>query len=173
MFSQHLAHGTVQHDSETEGAIVEPRWITALAGLRGTNLFVSGTFTDAYAACLIPNGFSLGSWDGEIKLWALSPTLKSFSFVASIPAAGVVNSLQLLAVPHGKLKTDDWQRVVPESDGMDVEDNSAAEKPSKRARIPADVLLVAAMGREPRLGRWIKVKDGAKNGTLLVHLGKP
>lgn len=134
---------------------------------------MSGTYTNVYGACLISNGFPSGSWDGEIKLWALSPTLKSFSFVASIPAAGVVNSLQLLAVPHGKLKTDDWQKVGPESEGMDVEENGAAEKPSKRARIPADVLLVAAIGREPRLGRWIKVKDGAKNGTLLVHLGKP
>lgn len=84
-----------------------------------------------------------------------------------------MNSLQLLAVPHGKLKTDDWKKVTAESDGMDVEENGSAEKQSKRARIPADVLLVAAMGREPRLGRWIKVKDGAKNGTLLVHLGKP
>ncbi|GHJ83915.1 hypothetical protein NliqN6_0317 [Naganishia liquefaciens] len=155
VFSEHLAHGTVQHESETEGAIVEPRWVTALAGLRGTNLFASG------------------SWDGEIKLWALSPTLKSFSFVASIPAVGVVNSLQLLAVPHGKLKSDDWQKVASESEEMDVEGNGLIEKSSKRARIPADVLLVAAMGREPRLGRWIKVKDGAKNGTLLIHLGKP
>lgn len=118
----------------------------------------------------------LGSWDGEIKLWALSPTLKQFSFVCSVPAAGVVNSLQLLAVPNGKLRTDDWQRPSLATDAMDQDDGDAsAEKARqpKRAKIPADILLVAAVGREPRLGRWIKVKDGAKNGTLLVHLGRP
>lgn len=118
-----------------------------------------------------------GSWDGEIKLWALSPTLKQFSFVCSIPAAGVVNSLQLLAVPNGKLTTDDWQKLSTVVDGMDEEEDGVAAagktRQPKRAKIPADILLVAAVGREPRLGRWIKVKDGAKNGTLLVHLGKP
>lgn len=123
---------------------------------------------------------TLGSWDGEIKLWALSPTLKSFSFVCSIPAAGVVNSLQLLSVPHGKLRTDDWQKLSSATNGMDEGENGGVPEEGvekirqpKRARVPADLLLVAAVGREPRLGRWIKVKDGAKNGTLLVHLGKP
>jgi ribosomal RNA-processing protein 9 len=118
----------------------------------------------------------LGSWDGGIKLWALSPTLKQFSFVCSVPAAGVVNSLQLLAVPNGKLRTDDWQKPSPATDAMDQDDGDASAEQARqprRAKIPADILLVAAVGREPRLGRWIKVKDGAKNGTLLVHLGKP
>lgn len=119
---------------------------------------------------------TLGSWDGEIKLWALSPTLKQFSFVCSIPAAGVVNSLQLLAVPNGRLRTDDWQKLGSNVDGMNEDDDdetTAKARQPKRAKIPADILLVAAVGREPRLGRWLKVKDGAKNGTLLVHLGKP
>ncbi|KAJ9120227.1 hypothetical protein QFC22_003127 [Naganishia vaughanmartiniae] len=120
----------------------------------------------------------MGSWDGEIKLWALTPTLKSFSYVCSVTAAGVVNSLQLLAVPHGNINTSSWQKQTQE-DQMDVEEDAGSNAgdqvvaPSRRAKMPADVLLVASVAREPRLGRWIKVKNGAKNGTLVVNLGNP
>jgi ribosomal RNA-processing protein 9 len=116
-----------------------------------------------------------GSWDGEIKLWALAPTLKSFSYVCSVTAAGVVNSLQLLAVPHGNVNSTAWQKQSHEDQMDDEEDvgGNAGDQvaPSKRAKMPADVLLVASVAREPRLGRWIKVKNGAKNGTLVVNLG--
>ncbi|KAJ9091701.1 hypothetical protein QFC19_008992 [Naganishia cerealis] len=174
VFTEHLAHGTTQHDSESEGEMVEPRWITALAGLRGTNLFASGTLiTDPQWAS--------GSWNGEIKLWALAPTLKSFSYVCSVTAAGVVNSLQLLSLPHGNVNSNAWRKQSTDNEAvndeeveMEASDQASSQvAPSKRARMPADVLLVASLAREPRLGRWIKVKNGAKNGTLVVNLGRP
>ena len=59
-------------------------------------------------------------------------------------------------------------------DGKDVDSDAGGQVAhSNRAKMPADVLLVASVAREPRLGRWIKVKNGAKNGTLVVNLGNP
>lgn len=42
VFTQALAHGFNQVHSETEGLIETPRWITAIASLRYSDLFASG-----------------------------------------------------------------------------------------------------------------------------------
>ncbi|KAJ1649230.1 pre-rRNA processing protein [Dispira simplex] len=52
-----------------------PRWITALAVLPHSNLFVSG------------------SWDGHLRLWKLSEGCDRFSLITTVPLPGVVNSL--------------------------------------------------------------------------------
>ncbi|KAJ1963116.1 pre-rRNA processing protein [Dispira parvispora] len=52
-----------------------PRWITALAVLPYSNLFVSG------------------SWDGHLRLWKLSDECDRFSLITTVPLPGVVNSL--------------------------------------------------------------------------------
>lgn len=90
IFTAGLAHGMSETRSETEGIIIKPRWITSLASLRGTDLFVSG------------------SSSGEIKLWALERNLKSFTLISDISAKGYVNSLQLLAVPPRNVQPDKW-----------------------------------------------------------------
>lgn len=43
IFTQALAHGFHQTRSETEGLIETPRWITSIASLRYSDLFISGT----------------------------------------------------------------------------------------------------------------------------------
>lgn len=43
--------------------------------------------------------------------------------------------------------------------------NSGKEDKDKK-----EILLVAAVAQEPRLGRWITKKEGAKNGVFVVHL---
>ncbi|KAI9480952.1 MAG: WD40-repeat-containing domain protein [Benjaminiella poitrasii] len=77
VFSQSIAHGLNTYVSESEGDIKTPYWITALASLRYSDLFVSG------------------SWDGYVRVWKLAADNKSFSQVGQIPVDGVVNSIQV------------------------------------------------------------------------------
>lgn len=116
VFSHHLAHGI-----DTEGRNLfpstvapSPRWITALAAIRGTNLVVSG------------------SWDGRIRFWAIDSNLRTFKPAGEIQVDGFVNDIQILALPEG-------------------------------------VVLAAAIGKEPRLGRWLTL-DKAKNGVFVAQV---
>lgn len=45
IFTYQLAHGVSEHLSETEEKVVNPRWITSLATLPYSDLFVSGELT--------------------------------------------------------------------------------------------------------------------------------
>jgi ribosomal RNA-processing protein 9 len=85
---------------------------------------------------------SSGSWDGQIKLWKLDQKLKSFSLVGCVNAPGVINSIQLLSAPKGI--TYSWGGMKKDS-----------------------LLLVAGVGQETRMGRWIVIKgSGSFNGSL-------
>ena len=96
--------------------------------------------------------FKLGSWEGDIRIWKIDSKLNSFSLVGKISAPGVVNSLQLLTVPKGFSKTIAW-----------------GSSPSQAAK--KELLLVAGLGQEHRLGRWLTVKEGgAVNQALVVVL---
>lgn len=97
--------------------------------------------------------FKLGSWEGDIRIWKIDTKLNSFSLVGKISAPGVVNSLQLLTMPKGFSQTIAW-----------------GSSPSSQAA-KKEVLLVAGLGQEHRLGRWLTVKDGgAVNQALVVAL---
>ncbi|KZV62150.1 WD40 repeat-like protein [Peniophora sp. CONT] len=141
VFTQAIAHGLHETQSESEGLLKSPRWITALATLRYSDLFASG------------------SWEGDIRIWKLDAKLKSFSLVSTIHAAGVINSLQLISTPKGWEDSAQWsQRKPPDA------------QPRKKSA-PPTVLVVAGVGQETRLGRWITVKgDGARNQTLVFAL---
>ncbi|KAG1743732.1 WD40 repeat-like protein [Suillus paluster] len=91
VYTQTLCHGFHEVQSSTEGLVRTPRWITAVASLRYSDMFTSG------------------SWDGAVRLWKLDQKLRSFSLVGSIPAPGVCNSLQLLVLPKGALENASWR----------------------------------------------------------------
>lgn len=60
---------------------------------------------------------------------------------------------------------------------MDSEDEVAAVSGKKvnpvTAKADPEILLLASLSREPRLGRWEVLKERSiRNGTLVVHLGK-
>jgi len=132
VFTEGVAHGLHEVHSETEGIIRTPRWITALASLRYSDLFMSG------------------SWEGDIRIWKIDAKLNSFSLVGKISAPGVVNSLQLLMMPKGFSKTIAWG-------------SSASSQAAK------ELVLVAGLGQEHKLGRWLTVKEGgAVNQGLVV-----
>lgn len=108
-----------------------------------------------------------GSYDGHIRLWGLDAKLKSFRALPfSISVPGIINSLQLASVPHthNPLLNAAWLRTPPELN----------EAPRINAGDPEGesvALLVAGVGQEPRLGRWLKVNTGgAKNCALVVPL---
>jgi ribosomal RNA-processing protein 9 len=84
--------------------------------------------------------------------------------VASIPINGFVNSMQFISVPSGTVQSSSWSTTVAEG----TEDS--ADSRGKVAGDKQDLLLVAAVSQEPRLGRWMRLKEGVKNGALIVHL---
>ncbi|KAG6809128.1 hypothetical protein H0H92_001458 [Tricholoma furcatifolium] len=147
IFTQPLAHGLNESHSETEGVIRTPRWITALASLRYSDLFVSG------------------SWDGDIRIWKLDQKLKSFSLVGTVAALGVVNSLQLITPSTDFLKRCSWNNT-PAAEN-DTQDDLIA--PRRKGGVQP-ILLVAGMGQEHRFGRWLSMKEGVVNGTIVVAL---
>ena len=91
-------------------------------------------------------------------MWKLDAKLKSFSLVSTIHAVGVINSLQLVSTPKGWEDAAQWSQRKP------------PEQPRKKTA-PPTVLVVAGVGQETRLGRWITVKgDGARNQTFVFAL---
>ena len=156
--------------SESEGVIGGARWITSIASLRGTDIFASGGYsvsfkeTQSHLKLTLSLSEFLGSYDGSIRLWRLANGLKSFSPLFDIPAHGFVNSLQILAIPSGVYEAG---LTAASDDGL-----APAERRA-RAKAQPDLLLVAALSKEPRLGRWSRVTgDGTRNGTLIVQLKK-
>jgi len=153
IFSWPQAHGledTVSDFSTSPSGVSarNPRWITALGALPYSDLFASG------------------SWDSAIRLWKLekstsmrSTPFGSFSSLCSVHLPGFINSLQLLRPPVTcSLNEVPW---------------AAGEKP----HAGPDILLVAGVGQEPRLGRWMKIKttqegEKAKNAAYVFVLNK-
>lgn len=148
IFTQPLAHGFNEAYSETEGVIRTPRWITALASLRYSDIIASG------------------SWEGDIRIWKLDPKLKSLCQIGAVPAPGVINSLQLLSPPKEFFQNAAW--LSAHRDEAHVQTNGGVLKSQQAGIRP--VLLVAGIGQEHRLGRWLAMKKGVVNGTIVFAL---
>ncbi|SGY22700.1 BQ5605_C019g08845 [Microbotryum silenes-dioicae] len=99
-------------------------------------------------ACL-PYGdvFASGSWDGSIRLWKIDEKMRSFEVLGEIPAVGYVNSLQI---------------VLPNVGQTDKEGDEKTLKGKS-------LMLVASISKEPRLGRWKRLKEG-REGALVVEI---
>ncbi|KAJ3985932.1 WD40-repeat-containing domain protein [Lentinula detonsa] len=128
-----------------------PRWITALASLRYSDLFASG------------------SYDGTIRLWKLSSSsskknmgqLSAFTLLCTIPCAGVINSLQFVTPEESFWAGANWaftdaKRVdSTRPQTVSVDSDSGSRKRNSDAR---PILLIASVGQEHRFGRWFSVK---------------
>jgi hypothetical protein len=116
----------------------------------------------------------LGSWDGRIRFWKLDSSLRSFSPVGSIDAPGLINSLQLIATPKDWASDEGWPAPTKETATFPkdvVKANGIAPHDSPNGRIPrsqSGVLVVAAVGQEPRLGRWIRLNGGGVVNSALI-----
>lgn len=166
IFTQALAHGMDESQVETEDMDIvrKPRWVTALGCLRYSDLFASGASIPYWLTLFfeVLNG-TLGSWDGEIRLWKLDRSLKSFSLVGSIPAMGVVNSIHFVSCPRATVDSFSWAK-------RDSSEEAEAA-PSRASTKAKSLLLVAGVGQEMRMGRWVQKKgEGVLNGALVVAL---
>ena len=77
----------------------------------------------------------------------------------------MVNSLQLLTAPKGFSKTIAW--------GSSSSPSQAAEPTSKKELEVQPFLLVAGIGQEHRLGRWLTVKEGGAVNQAMVAVYSP
>ena len=104
-----------------------------------------------------------GSWDGEIKLWKLDSKLKSFSLAGTIPALGVVNSLQFVSPSKEFFSHAPWTAC---------EDSASPTPTNVKGKSDAStVLLIAGVGQEMRAGRWVCQKgEGTINGAVVFAL---
>lgn len=167
IFTQALAHGFNEALSETEGVVKTPRWITALASLRYSDLIASGT-TFVSIIYYTPLIFCPGSWEGDIRIWKLDSKLKSFTLIGKVPAPGVVNSLQLITPPKGLIETITWAKQTSNSPS-ESQPHPPLGQSTRKGRSATPFLLVAGLGQEHRLGRWLSVKEGgASNGAMVV-----
>jgi len=158
VYTQPLAHGLNESPSETEGVVRTPRYITSLASIRYSDIFASG------------------SWEGDIRLWKIDPKLKGFSLLGTIPAPGFVNSLQFLSPPKEFFQSAAWTTPKESSSSADVPAeesepyiNGVVSSKPKALQAPS-LLLVAGLGQEPRLGRWMALKEGVVNGTIVMAI---
>ncbi|WVF69527.1 hypothetical protein IAT40_004305 [Kwoniella sp. CBS 6097] len=157
IFTHAFAHGTTDAvdtvtDEEIHGQI-GPRWITSLAALRGTNLFASG------------------SYDGQIRFWAIEESMKSFSLVnVTLPFEGYINAIQLLSFPTNTINGSAFSTSTNAANGESQEGEGEGEgEGEKKDSGNSEIYLVAAVGQEPRLGRWMNDKK-AKNGVVVARL---
>ncbi|KAJ2157886.1 pre-rRNA processing protein [Coemansia sp. RSA 552] len=131
-FIHHVSHGVTpglsdNNDGDNTGddepmVPRRPHWITALASVPFTDLFVSA------------------SSDGLIRMWQLRPGKNpGFDLRNVIPASGFVNALAV--------------RELAPADPLSTK---------------KDIVLAAALGQEPRLGRWEKRR--ARNVVKVFHL---
>ncbi|EIM24249.1 WD40 repeat-like protein [Wallemia mellicola CBS 633.66] len=95
--------------------------------------------------------FASGSYDGWIRIWKLDKQLKSFEKLTEIEAKGFINSLQIIQPPRGIINLSNEERET-----------------SKKST--DELVIVAATGQEPRMGRWTKLPSSqAKNAIVVSH----
>ncbi|SPO24147.1 related to RRP9 - protein associated with the U3 small nucleolar RNA [Ustilago trichophora] len=176
IFSFPVAHGFQVVKSESEGEIRSARWITSLACLAYGDLFVSG------------------SWDGRIRVWGLTTheggQVKGFRWLFDLPVQGVINSLQIIQPPlssvrienHGLISTTAIQNsLYKRQHGLStpLDPPSPQQQEEGRPSKPLDIInktktnsppiIIAAIGKEHKFGRWINIKN-AKNGSIIIPL---
>jgi ribosomal RNA-processing protein 9 len=92
----------------------------------------------------------------------LNPNFRSFSpaNTHTIEIPGFINALHFLSLPSSSNDSTSWDGTPK---ATETESEEKFEEKQK-------LVLVAAVAQEPRLGRWIRLKDGVRNGAFLVHL---
>ncbi|TLD21487.1 hypothetical protein PspLS_08882 [Pyricularia sp. CBS 133598] len=137
----------------------QPRWITALRTIPYSDLVLSG------------------SWDGCVRIWRLSDDKKK------LEAAGVLGQpLELSQDMSAFGKDNSKAKVITNGDNTATNDNSSHSKFIKGIvndisvfergdRGKDGICIVAAVGKEHRLGRWKRIKGG-QNGAFVFEVPK-
>lgn len=109
-----------------------------------------------------------GSWDGHIRAWKLSEDKRSIIPAGALCKPLVGDSQEFNGVSDESDESDDQASAQSEPwvvKGV-VNDISVFER-GDRGR--DGLCVVAAVGKEHRLGKWKKVK-GAKNGAVVFEV---
>ncbi|KAH0543513.1 hypothetical protein FGG08_002181 [Glutinoglossum americanum] len=138
----------------------QPRWITAIATIPYSDVILSG------------------SWDGNIRAWKVSDDKKKIEPVGPIglaaesPAPAVMSSNGVLAgvVSDVTMSNGDLQQPLEEEEGLGlirgiVTGISVFERGD---RGKDGICVVAAIAKEHRLGRWMKMEG--KNGAVVLEV---
>ncbi|KAJ3365544.1 pre-rRNA processing protein [Allomyces arbusculus] len=125
-----LAHGTLPRTPADDEAKLpsKPYWVTALAGIKFSDLFFSA------------------SWSGEVKCWRIDKGSMTFSLVSSVTVPGCVNGLSVVEpveYPPPCTALDDASGDRPRH-VSDLADHG--------------ITVYAATGQEHKDGRWWKVQ---------------
>jgi ribosomal RNA-processing protein 9 len=107
-----------------------------------------------------------GSWEGDIRIWKLDSKLRSLTQAGTVSALGVINSLQLLSPPKEFFQNSAW--IAEREDEAQTKANVESVNPRQVGVCP--ILLVAGVGQEHRLGRWLTVGKGVVNGAIVFAL---
>jgi ribosomal RNA-processing protein 9 len=129
----------------------QPRWITALRTLPYSDVIFSG------------------SWDGTVKLWKLSEDKRSIQPVGTLCEPSSRDSPEFNGVSE---ESDDLKSngALPENKPWVVRgvinDISVFERGD---RGKDGLCVVAALGKDHRLGKWKKVQGG-RNGAVVFEV---
>ena len=133
-------------EKELEGRVVsspaEPRWITALKVLPYSDLVVSG------------------SWDGWVRVWMISADRRRLELVSVVGGAEKEGAGQDSKDGDAPKVTEPSQAARGVINDLDIFERGDRGKDG--------LCIVAALGKEHRLGRW-KTVNG-KNGAVLFEI---
>lgn len=142
-----------------------PRWITALACVPYSDLIVSG------------------SWDGWLRVWKIAEDRKSIEELGIVGGTGGAE-VQTTEAGAGQQNDSAFTMNDKATNGTSSPlDNIAGAASGKRLKgVVNDIsifergergkdglCIVAALGKEHRLGRWLKV-EGGKNGGVVFQI---
>ena len=122
----------------------QPRWVTALTTIPYSDVILSG------------------SWDGYIRAWKVSADKKSIERVGVLGPGGIVEGSGVNGFDHDMETTE--QPVAAKGVVNDI----AVFERGDRGRDGA--CIIAALGKEHRLGKWKKVRG--KNGAVVFEVPK-
>jgi ribosomal RNA-processing protein 9 len=185
-----------EEDRKPRFAGGSPRWITALATLKGTDVVVSG------------------SWDGFVRMWKVSEDKRKLEPIGIV--GNVADDDENLASTNGRRNDNEegrmetvtadagtkepkhlvrgvvndlaiFERFQPPAPPAPSPSNGASkskrrgaskvvngdlngEVPPKKSK-SIGITIIAAVGKEHRLGRWKKYQgQGAKNGAVMLEI---
>jgi ribosomal RNA-processing protein 9 len=144
---------------DAEGPMIndpQPRWITALKAIPFSDVFVTG------------------SWDGQVRAWRISSDKRRIEPLGPLSAVDddLHAALKDAGIPSAGL-TDEAMQAIKRGAGVSdspvrgvVNDLAIVDKDEQRGK--GAIYVLAAVGKEHRLGRWTSF--GGKNGAVLFEV---